>query len=621
MCVLNCLSNLGRDFPHLCPSSFTRLFRNQTPNPGKTNAATLAFLGYFIVFFLIFLGQTLPFLGPFSLPRVEAQIIPPRLDPTGRSAEPPPLEQEPPPKPPSTPPRVLPVPPIPDLPKERLPLIRVMVRDIRVQGSTVFSPEELDQVVTPFENRVLTTEDLQEIRQALTLLYVNKGYVNSGAVLPDQEVNQGIILFQIIEGELTGIDIEGTQHFLPYYLESRLQLSAGPPLNINQLRERLQLLLQDSRLTRVNAELKPGLQPGDGVLHLRVEEASPYRAWLEFNNFQSPTVGAETGIATVNHQNLLGLGDIFQLSYAYSDGIDPRIVTFYDLPLTPFDTRLIVNYRYNDFSVTESDFKPLDIEIKSNIFSLTLRQPFYHTPTTEFALALTGERLQNKTFSSGEGTNLFSPGAKSNGESVVSALRFSQEWVQRQPSHVLALSSRLSVGIDVLGATNNDDPLPDTQFFSWLGQAQWAQRFDPLGIQLISRILLQVSTDRLFPLEQVSVGGRFSVRGYRENTLVRDNAFLFSVEPRIPVFPEFFGSNLFMQFAPFIDVGRAWNSEVKTPDPDTLASIGLGLRASIFQRAQLNFYWGVPLNNVSYFGDYNIQDDGIHIQFVVTVLD
>ena len=65
---------------------------------------------------------------------------------------------------------------------------------------------------------------------------------------------------------------------------------------------------------------------------------------------------------------------------------------------------------------------------------------------------------------------------------------------------------------------------------------------------------------------------------------------------------------------------RAWNTKTLTPNPDTLASIGLGLRASIFQRAQFNIYWGVPLNHVSTVGG-DIQDAGVHLQFVVSILD
>ena len=81
---------------------------------------------------------------------------------------------------------------------------------------------------------------------ALTLLYVNNGYVNSGAILPDQKVTEGVVTYQIIEGRLTAVDVEGNRWFRSSYFQKRFFLDAGPPLNVNLLQRRLQLLLEDS---------------------------------------------------------------------------------------------------------------------------------------------------------------------------------------------------------------------------------------------------------------------------------------------------------------------------------------------------------------------------------------
>jgi hypothetical protein len=135
------------------------------------------------------------------------------VDPTGRSGQPPPLPQVTPrPAPPPT--QVLP--PLPPAPPEELELIpreRIFVREIRVIGATVFSPAEIAKVTTPYTNRELSAEDLEAVRVALTLLYVNAGYVNSGAVIPEQTAADGVITLQIIEGELTRIAVGGNRWF------------------------------------------------------------------------------------------------------------------------------------------------------------------------------------------------------------------------------------------------------------------------------------------------------------------------------------------------------------------------------------------------------------------------
>ena len=550
-----------------------------------------------------------------SVSTVFAQILPPIIDPTGRSGEPPPLTQE---DFPETPQNILPpiLPPKDTEPKKPGGLA-VLVREIHVIGSTVFSHDTLEEMTKPYTDGPITTEDLEELRRAITLLYINEGYINSGAIIPDQTIADGIVTIQVIEGKLTNIDIEGTKHFFPFYLRQRLSRGAGDPFNVNPLRERLQLLLQDNRIQRMNAELKPGLRPGEAELKVQVEEESPYKAWLEFNNFQSPTVGAERGMATVEHRNLTGIGDVFRFTYGQSAGINPLIDTSYVVPLTPWDTSLILQYRKNDFDVIEAPFDDLDIQSESDIFTMTLRQPIYQTTRREFALAVTAEHLRNQNFLLGEPFS-FTAGTTEDGESNVSALRFSQQWIDRTPGQVISLHSRFSFGIDTMNATNNDSTLPDTQFFSWLGQAQVARRLETLSAQVISRMDLQLANDRLFPLEQFAVGGRYSVRGYRENQIVRDNAFLFSVESRIPIFPSKWGTER-LQLAPFIDVGRAWNTKDPTPDPKTLASTGLGLRWSAFDRGHFQGYWGIPLNHVDTQGG-NLQDSGIHLQFVLELL-
>jgi len=559
-------------------------------------------------------------------PRVlHAQMFPPNIDPSQRSAEPPPLQKEQPLKPEEPPLGPLPMPtPPPPGPRPEAVGTRVLVKEIRIIGNTAFSTLELSTVTAPYLNKELTTEDLDSLRLTLTVYYVNRGYLTSGAVLPDQTVSDGVVTIQIIEGKLTAIDIEGNRWFRSRYLQDRISLGVTIPVNINTLQERLQLLQQDGRIEQLNAELRPGVSKGESELHVRVKDANPFKAWLEFNNFQTPLVGAERGLATVAMDNLTGNGDPFTFTYGRSSGVNPLIYTSYSIPLTKWDTTLMVEYRRNDFTVKESPFGPLDITSQTEIIGLTLRQPIYRSLNQEFTLAITGEHLYNKTFLLGQPFDFIA--GQQNGVANDSALRFIQEYTYRSQSSVIAARSRFSVGINVLGATISPStpatgPVADGEFFVWLGQLQTVSRFDNYwGIQLLSRFDAQLANDRLFPLEEVPVGGRFSVRGYRENTLVRDNAFLASLESRIPVLRSARGEDI-VQIAQFIDYGRAYNSKVPDLSPSFLASIGLGLRWSILPRDRAHFevYWGVPLNNVNQQGG-NLQDHGIHLQLVVQAL-
>jgi hemolysin activation/secretion protein len=177
------------------------------------------------------------------------------------------------------------------------------------------------------------------------------------------------------------------------------------------------------------------------------------------------------------------------------------------------------------------------------------------------------------------------------------------------------------VGLDLWDATINRASLPDGRFFSWLGQFQWARRWGIRDIQTLVRLDLQLANEPLLPLEQIAVGGRFSVRGYRENRLVRDNGFIASLEAGISMISDQWWADT-VQLVPFVDFGTAWNTTLPTPSPRTLVSVGIGLRWALTiprpipWTPQLEIYWGLPLRHATTSGG-DLQDMGVHLQFAI----
>lgn len=501
----------------------------------------------------------------------------------------------------------------------------VFVKKIIVTGSSVFSVEELAQVIAKYENRVASIDTLETIRRDLTLLYVSKGYVVSGAILPDQKIENGQITFQIIEGKLTNINLQGNSGFSDSYLRKRIAPGAMTPVNIIPLQERLQLLQQDQRIERVHAELRPGGRPGEAELNVKVDEKPPFSAWFAFNNYQSPSIGAERGVMTLSRQNLLGQGDTVSFTYGYSDGLNPLLDTWISLPLNAYDTSLMFRYRKNESKVVESAFAPLDIISKSEAFELSVRQPLYRSLNQEFALTLAAEHVRSDTSLLGEPYS-FSPGVD-NGKSVVVPIRVSQDWTYRSQRQVMTARSRMSFGIDGWDATVHDKKNgPDGRFFSWLGQFQWAQVTGLWDTQLIARADLQKSSDALLPVEQMSIGGRYSVRGYRENLLVRDEAFIASLEARLPLLQNERWAD-YLQICPFLDYGNGSNNATDTSGPrGDISSIGIGfrwaaalLKAPFELKAETELYWGHQLRTIQ--GPNNdLQDNGIHFQLGISAL-
>ena len=92
--------------------------------------------------------------------------------------------------------------------EEKVPYgLKIFVKEIRLTGNTVFTTEELQETIAPYTNRVVSSSELEDLRVALTRYYIDRGYLNSGAVLPDQKVVDGTVDMVIVEGRLTEIEI------------------------------------------------------------------------------------------------------------------------------------------------------------------------------------------------------------------------------------------------------------------------------------------------------------------------------------------------------------------------------------------------------------------------------
>ncbi len=508
----------------------------------------------------------------------------------------------------------LPPPPPPEK-KDSLPTAStVRIREIKIVGSTLFSDEQLSELSSPYRGRQASFEDLERLRHRLTMLYVDAGYINSGAVLPDQTVTNGVVTYRIIEGTISGMNITGLQKLRKRYIQSRLERAAAPPVNIFRLQKTVQLMDRDPLIEKITVRLVPGLAPGESLLNVEVEEARPYVLGVRLGNDQPPSVGAEHLMGYAAHRNLTGWGDRLRLEYGLTEGLDD-FSALYEVPITRYDTRLKVYYEKNDAVVVEAPLDEIDIEGASDTFGLELRHPLYKTAEREFAVSVVAERRHSETFLSGRPFS-FSAGAD-RGESDVSVLRLVQEWIDGGSDQIVAARSMFSIGIDAFGATRNDQR-PDGRFVSWLGQFQWAKRIEKLRrSHLIFKTDVQLSKDPLLSLEKFSVGGATSVRGYRENQFVRDNGVVLSLEWRIPVFqlsvPNISQSpsDGTVYVAPFTDWGWSWESDRDTQGPRSLSSAGIGIRWDPGPNLQANLYWGYAFRNID-TPDNDLQDDGFH---------
>ncbi len=479
----------------------------------------------------------------------------------------------------------------------------IFIKKIEVLGNTVLQ-DEIAALTQPYENREATFEELLELRSAIIQLYIKNGYITSGAFLPNnQDLSTGMIQIQVVEGEVEQIEIGGLRRLREGYVRSRIIRATSTPLNQQRLEEALQLLQLDPLIEQVNAELVAGSTPGSNILRVSLKEAPAFHTAFGVDNNQSPSIGSVQGSVEVSHDNLFGFGDRLSAQYGRTEGLDLYDIN-YTIPVNARNGTLSFRYNNGDSRIIEEDFRDVGIRSETQTYSLNFRQPLTRTPTREFALSLGLDLRRSQTYILDDIPFSFTEGPE-NGESKVTVIRFSQDWVNRGTRRVLAARSQFSLGIDAFDATINDTGT-DGQFFSWLGQFQWVQQLSPRNL-LVARIDAQLTPDSLLSLERFSMGGVDTVRGYRQNQLVADNGILGSVEVRVPLTSD----PRVLQLAPFFEIGTAWNNRDIDPNPATIAGLGLGLRWLIAPDLSLRLDYGIPLISVGERGN-SLQENGLY---------
>lgn len=487
----------------------------------------------------------------------------------------------------------------------------LVIRTLDLEGNTVIDDETLTLAAAPYLGRPLDSADLERLRRALTAVYVDQGYVNSGARLPEQTVSEERLRVEITEGRLGEIRIVGARRYRESVLRARLERAAGPPVRVPELESALRVLAQDPRIARLDARLEPGLEPGSSTLLVSIEEADPGSLAFSFDNYQSPSVGAYAGYADAAHLNPLGLGDRIGASATVSEGLY-RIDGAYSIPIHPSGTELTAEVRYSHADILDPLLDELDIGNESLSYAFGLRQTLYRTPQDWIEAGLSLDIRENwSTIFDGEPFS-FSAGTDF-GRSELRVLRADGSWTRRMSSSALTLRSIASAGLDVLGATMHHSPgshdLPEGVFYSWVGQLRYFYRFDSTGVEVDLRGDLQLADRALLSLEQFVIGGPGSVRGYRTNQLAGDEGFSSGLEFRLPVLRTATGRKVLF-LAPFAEVGRVWwKGDHESEGKRTLSGLGAGLEWDPHPNLTFRVDWAGALRDSG--PNTDLQDNGV----------
>lgn len=272
--------------------------------------------------------------------------------------------------------KVLPDPaPVPAVSQESAQ--RVLVRRFVLKGVSAFPETVLQDVLKPFTGRELGFAELDQATAALTAYYRGRGYMLAHALLPAQELGQGVVQVHVLEGRVSSIALAPDAGVRLRASLARRYIDAlvpvGQPVRGDDL-ERALLLLQDVPGVSTRAELSPGARVGETALALGLSEGPLVSGNFGVDNSSNRYTGRVRFSAGMNLNDVAGLGGQISL-LASTTGSDFKYARAgYVMPAGAAGTRLGGSYSALRYGLG-AEFASLGARGTANVAQLLAMHP------------------------------------------------------------------------------------------------------------------------------------------------------------------------------------------------------------------------------------------------------
>lgn len=475
--------------------------------------------------------------------------------------------------------------------------------------------------------------------QLINRAFLANGYANSGVLVAPRDPGSDTLALRLVNGRIGSADDNGgiavrfpddrTCGLNSRYVTQRMPSARAQPFSAYALERDFRLLAADPAIRTVDASLRPGSRPGEATLDLVVAPECALDVYALVANDRSPAVGGLRGAIGASKRSALIAGDILAGEASYSDGLTDGFVS-YSGPVFGPRTRLLLRGAINDAAVVEPRFAALNIKSKEwsaeGGFSHTLIDTplIPNGPGWDSARSLSAGALVVHRRTETELLGIpfsFSPGAV-NGRAEYTALRLTQDFVERGTRHVFAVSLTETIGLEGTRPTAPGSLKVSENFTTILAQATYARRIgEALDVNL--RVAGQYTGGTLYSGERFSLGGHNSVRGYRENLILADRALFGSAEVGYNFSltgaardADSFDWGAF-RLSAFIDGALADNDRAPEPLPKEIASVGASLAWQPSDAILARVTYAEALKDAGRIGKQTLQDKGF--QFFVTV--
>jgi hemolysin activation/secretion protein len=455
--------------------------------------------------------------------------------------------------------------------------IKLFIRDIRIEGSTVYRPEELKVLYQDLIGHEVTLQEVYDLAQRITAKYGTDGYVLSRAIVPPQNLTTGgaVIRIQVVEGHIDKVEWPPSlERYRDYFSDYAAKIVADRPTNVRTL-ERYLLLAGELPGLKFSSSLKAS-PTNPNAATLLVEAAyKPVDAYARIDNRGTPARGPIEYLGSVTANNLFGYHDAFNVTYA---GVFPTkelnyFGASYRQVLNSEGLNGFINTSYGYGNPGTAQLDLLNFKTKSAIVETGMSYPLIRT--REKNLILTG-----LFFGSDSTSDVL--GAPFNNDRL-RGFRAKADADMADPWRgINQLNVTVSQGIKGLGSTANGNPLASRADgrVDFTKIEALASHLQPLfgGFSAFLSGYGQYATTSLLTPEQCSFGGRFFGRAFDPSQLLGDSCLMGNAELRYDLTP--FWHVTQAQLYGFTDGGQVFDRVPGVGFPANIhaASAGAGLR-------------------------------------------
>lgn len=416
------------------------------------------------------------------------------------------------------------------------------VTDISLKDASLLDGPTQQALVTPFEKRCLGLPEINDVLQAVTLAYVDRGYITARAYLPEQDLSQGQLEVRVIEGLLSRIEINKAVQ--PRWEARVFPGQVGKPVQLRDVEQGLDVI-RSMPGYRAEMEITAGETEGASVLKVAAETARPWQLQVSTNNHgldsSEPGQAAATGqfinALNASWSHALGLNETWTLGLGKSIANTPFDLG-YDGPGTHnIDLGLRLPYGRWNFDVaagwsdyattTPGAFSPIAVTGQTKTMSFGAERLLHRDRDSKTWAGLRLERRDAQNEIAGVRIEASSR--------VVTSLRLEGRHTRAAGGGQLTVEAGLERGLGLLGAEDDrTQPVgtPKAQFALVDASLSYVRPFKTGAGQLTwdSALRLQYSNDRLYGSEQFSLGGISTIRGTKTQLLAGSSGVLWRNE-------------------------------------------------------------------------------------------